>query len=243
MSGSALVVYFKSELFGGFVWVLIDFTLDKNSSFITILTCGQIESTDVSGSSWVNWKKKLNLGDPLQSTTSHLRQSSKSSFLLDLPPSASISSACNFLFCTPSAGQEDESAPHHGHPRHPAPLLKQRLGTGEGWNGFARKRNWKLARSLWYLWGIHPTERKACPWIFRPKLKHFCNDSLYTRAVFKAASISFVDRTAWMLIGFVLTLARRKVQANADAGGEMGKEEELGELQTKHGENFGSFCP
>ena len=31
-----------------------------------------------------------------------------------------------------------------------------------------------------------------------------------------------------MLIGFVLTLARRKVQANADAGGEMGKEEELG---------------
>ena len=46
-----------------------------------------------------------------------------------------------------------------------------------------------------------------------------------------------------MLIGFVLTLARRKVQANADAGGEMGREEELGELQTKHGENFGSFCP
>ena len=31
-----------------------------------------------------------------------------------------------------------------------------------------------------------------------------------------------------MLIGFVLTLARRKVQANADAGGKMGKEEELG---------------
>ena len=98
----------------------------------------------MSGSSWVNWKKKLNLGDPLQSTTSHLRQSSKSSFLLDLPPSASISSACNFLFCTPSAGQEDESAPHHGHPRHPAPILKQRLERGgtvlheretESWQG------------------------------------------------------------------------------------------------------------
>ena len=245
MSGSVLplVVYFKSECWEVLSEYWSTLPLIKNSSFITILTCGQIESTDVSGSSWVNWKKKLNLGDPLQSTTSHLRQSSKSSFLLDLPPSASISSACNFLFCTPSAGQEDESAPHHGHPRHPAPLLKQRLGTGEGWNGFARKRNWKLARSLWYLWGIHPTERKACPWIFRPKLKHFCNDSLYTRAVFKAAPISFVDRTAWMLIGFVLTLARRKVQCNADAGGEMGKEEELGELQTKHGENFGSFCP
>ena len=87
MSGSVLplVVYFKSECWEVLSEYWSTLPLIKNSSFITILTCGQIESTDVSGSSWVNWKKKLNLGDPLQSTTSHLRQSSKSSFLLDLP--------------------------------------------------------------------------------------------------------------------------------------------------------------
>ena len=70
----------------------------------------------------------------------------------------------------------------------------------------------------------------TCPWIFRKRgqvdistgfaalaMLHFLQTAL-----FKAEPISFVDRTAWMLIGSVLTLARQKVQANADAGGKCG---------------------
>ena len=46
-----------------------------------------------------------------------------------------------------------------------------------------------------------------------------------------------------MLIGFVLTLARRKVQANADAGGEMGKEEEVGSCRRNMARTSAPFVP
>ena len=56
----------------------------------------------------------------------------------------------------------------------------------------------------------------------------FGNASLYRTALFKAEAISFADRTARMLIGFVLTLATQKLQANASVGGKLGLQEKGG---------------
>ena len=202
-------------------------------------------------------EKEIELVGSPRSATSHLRQSSKSSFLLDLPPARPPSRAqpvifFHSLFCSLSAGQEVQSVPHHSAVLAILPIWNKEKRSSRR---FARKRNWKLAKALWYLWGIHPTERNLSLDFLNERLRHqhgvralvMLLHFIWKVALFKAEPISFVDKTAWMLIGFVLTLARQKVQANADAGGKSGVEGGRGsgrlQQQTKHCENFGSFRP
>ena len=191
------------------------------------------------GEHLVNWKKKLNWLDPLNPRPVIWDNPQSPVFFLICPPSLPLPPSSDaqpviFSFVVWVLVKRFKvsriTAVLASHPHN----LKQRLLL-EGSVVVAAVLHERETESWQRLFDIYEEfiqRSGTCPWIFRMRgvvistelralvmLLHLIEEA----ALFKAKPISFVDRTAWMLIGFVLTLAWQKVQANADAGGNVGE--------------------